>query len=77
MLHLSAGSGARVLYIELRRARAVARTRVRWNEVFNYAARKFAELIRERGTDTVAYCIVTSGSDAADARRILNPESGR
>src|SRR5476649_432203 len=56
-LHLTAGSAARALYPELRPTRATARERVSWDAALDYAADKFAALIREHGPDSVAFYI--------------------
>src|SRR5476649_1746446 len=56
-LHLTAGSVARALYPELRRARADARARVSWDAALEFAADKFAGVIREHGPDSVAFYI--------------------
>src|SRR5476649_699714 len=56
-LHLTAGSAARALYPELRPTRATARERVSWDAALDYAADKFAALIREYGPDSVAFYI--------------------
>jgi assimilatory nitrate reductase catalytic subunit len=56
-LHLTAQSTARALYPELRRARSTSRERVSWDSALDFAAGKFAALIREHGPDSVAFYI--------------------
>jgi len=56
-LHLTAGPAARALYPELRRSRAAARSRVSWDGALDFAAAKFAAIIREHGPDSVAFYI--------------------
>ncbi len=54
-LHLTARHDTRALYPELRRARNLARRRASWNEALDYAASRFARLIRSHGPDSVAF----------------------
>ncbi len=56
-LHLTADSTARALYPELRRSHAAPRERVDWDSALDYAADKFAKVIREHGPDSVAFYI--------------------
>jgi len=56
-LHLTAGPAARALYPELRRTRAAPRGRVGWDDALDFAADKFAAIIREHGPDSVAFYI--------------------
>lgn len=56
-LHLTAKLDARALYPELRRERGQPRERADWDEALDYAADKFAEIIKEHGPDAVAFYI--------------------
>ena len=56
-LHLSADPAARALYPELRRSRTAPRERVSWDAALDFAAAKFAAVIREHGPDSVAFYI--------------------
>lgn len=56
-LHLSAPLDARALYPELRRTRAAQRRRAGWNEALDYAADRFAAVIRQHGRDSVGFYI--------------------
>jgi assimilatory nitrate reductase catalytic subunit len=56
-LHLSAQHDARALHPELRRSRATARTRTSWDEALDYAAGRFADVIRAEGPDAVGFYI--------------------
>jgi assimilatory nitrate reductase catalytic subunit len=56
-LHLTAGASGRVLFPQLRASRGAWRERVSWDQALDFAADKFASLIREHGTDSVAFYI--------------------
>jgi len=56
-LHLTMDADARAWYPELRRARDEPRRRVTWNEGLDFAAEKFARVIREHGPDSVAFYV--------------------
>ena len=56
-LHLSAQHDARALHPELRRSRATARTRAKLDEALDYAAGRFADVIRADGPDAVGFYI--------------------
>src|ERR1035437_7529476 len=53
-LHLTAGTSARALFPQLRASRGPPRKRVAWDEALDFAADKFAAIIREHGPDSVA-----------------------
>jgi assimilatory nitrate reductase catalytic subunit len=54
-LHLSAGPEGRVLYPELREAKAAPRQRVTWDAALDHAARRFAAIVAEHGPDAVGF----------------------
>src|SRR5438093_12918278 len=54
-LHLTACDDVRALHPELRRSRSETRQRVGWAEALDYAALRFASIIREHGPDSVAF----------------------
>jgi assimilatory nitrate reductase catalytic subunit len=56
-LHLSTGDDGRVLHPELRRTRAAVRERAGWDEALDYAADRFAAIVREHGPDAVAFYV--------------------
>ncbi|MBI2311010.1 MAG: molybdopterin-dependent oxidoreductase [Betaproteobacteria bacterium] len=56
-LHLTASPEGRALYPELRRARGEPRERTTWNHALDFAAERFAAIIREHGPDAVAFYI--------------------
>ncbi len=56
-LHLTAGVAGRALYPELRRDRGAPRVRADWATALDFAAEKFAAIIREHGPDSVAFYI--------------------
>src|SRR5262245_16662107 len=56
-LHLSARRDSRALHPELRRSRAAARARASWDEALDYAAERFAGVIRTDGPDAVGFYI--------------------
>ena len=56
-LHLSARHESRALRPELRRSRATARSSATWDEALDYAAERFAGLIRSDGPDAVGFYI--------------------
>lgn len=56
-LHLTAGASGRVLFPQLRASRGAPRERASWDQALDFAADKFASLIREHGTDSVAFYI--------------------
>jgi bacterioferritin-associated ferredoxin len=56
-LHLSARHDTRSHHPELRRSRAAQRLRASWGEALDFAAGRFASIIREHGPDAVAFYI--------------------
>lgn len=56
-LHETTALAGRVLYPELRRRRTLGRQRVGWDDAIEYAAGRFAEIVREHGPDAVAFYI--------------------
>ncbi len=56
-LHLTTASTGRALYPEWRATRDAPRTRSDWRTVLDFAAEKFAALIRQHGPDSVAFYI--------------------
>jgi len=56
-LHLTAGASGRVLFPQLRASRSAPRERVSWDQALDFAADRFAALIREHGTGSVAFYI--------------------
>ena len=56
-LHLSARHESRALRPELRRSRATARSGASWDEALDYAAERFAAIIRADGPDAVGFYI--------------------
>ena len=56
-LHLTAGTSARALFPQLRASRGLPRKRVAWDEALDFAADKFAAIIREHGPDSVAFYV--------------------
>jgi assimilatory nitrate reductase catalytic subunit len=56
-LHLTAKPDYRLHYPELRRERSAQRQRVAWDQALDHAARRFAEIIRQDGPDSVAFYI--------------------
>ena len=56
-LHLTAGTAGRALHPEIRLHRNEPRKRTDWVTALNFAAGKFAAIIREHGPDSVAFYI--------------------
>jgi assimilatory nitrate reductase catalytic subunit len=56
-LHLSARHDSRALHPELRHGRGTARRRASWDETLDYAAGRFAAIIRADGPDAVGFYI--------------------
>jgi assimilatory nitrate reductase catalytic subunit len=56
-LHLSARHDTRAHHPELRRNRATPRSRASWGEALDFAAGRFASIIREHGPDAVGFYI--------------------
>jgi assimilatory nitrate reductase catalytic subunit len=56
-LHLSARAEGRAMYPELRRDRFMARERTSWDEALEFAADRFARVIKEHGPDSVAFYV--------------------
>ncbi len=56
-LHLTAGMAGRALYPEIRLHRNELRQRTDWVTALDFAAEKFADIIREHGADSVAFYI--------------------
>ncbi|HZP87159.1 MAG TPA: molybdopterin-dependent oxidoreductase [Burkholderiales bacterium] len=56
-LHLSAQTGARARYPELRRRREDERVRVDWDSALDFAAERFAGIIEAHGPDSVAFYV--------------------
>ena len=56
-LHLTARPDYRLLHPQLRRERHRPRQRVDWDEALEYAAGRFAEIIRAHGPDSVAFYV--------------------
>ena len=56
-LHLSLDPAARAMHPELRASRDAVRERVSWDRALDFAAEKFAAIIREHGPDSVAFYI--------------------
>ncbi len=56
-LHRTLDPAARATHPELRVSRAAARERVSWERALDFAAGKFAAVIREHGPDSVAFYI--------------------
>ncbi len=56
-LHLTTGAENRVLQPELRTSRGAARAPVSWDQALDFAADRFASIIREHGPDAVAFYV--------------------
>jgi assimilatory nitrate reductase catalytic subunit len=56
-LHLADATSARAQFPELRRARGLQRMRTGWDQALDFAATRFASIIREHGPDSVAFYI--------------------
>ncbi|WP_407279800.1 molybdopterin-dependent oxidoreductase [Aromatoleum evansii] len=56
-LHFTARPETRLLHPELRATKGEARRRVGWDEALDTAAQRFAEVIKEHGSDAVAFYI--------------------
>jgi assimilatory nitrate reductase catalytic subunit len=56
-LHLADAAAARAQFPELRRARGLPRMRTGWDQALDFAATRFANIIREHGPDSVAFYI--------------------
>ena len=69
-LHLSAQASGRALYPELRADRASPRQRVDWDAALDHAADRFNAVIREHGSDAVAFYI--SGQLTTEAYYVFN-----
>ena len=56
-LHLTTDAEARVHFPEMRRRRDEARTRTDWDSALDLAAERFSTIIREHGSDSVAFYV--------------------
>ncbi|MBZ0106560.1 MAG: molybdopterin-dependent oxidoreductase [Sulfuricella denitrificans] len=56
-LHRSAATDTRLLFPELRLERESSRQKLDWDEALDYAAGRFAGIIREHGPDSVAFYV--------------------
>ncbi len=56
-LHRSAATDTRLLFPELRLERESPRQKLDWDEALDYAAGRFADIIREHGPDSVAFYV--------------------
>lgn len=56
-LHLSVGADGRVLHPELRLDRTRPRRRATWEEALDFAADRFAAIVRDHGPDAVAFYV--------------------